>query len=88
MQIPLAYTVSKSGFLISVWPTLPTALDAARDRFSRPSVMLEVTVWFPDGTSREIQDTLCTPDRSDWITREQASQLEHDLFPINKLPAP
>jgi hypothetical protein len=79
---PFAYSVGKLGYVFSVRPTLPLALDAARDRFSEPSVTIEVTAWFPDGSQNEIPyDALFTPDRSAWITPEQALQLEDALFP-------
>jgi hypothetical protein len=65
---PFAYSVSKLDFLFSVWPTLASALDAARTRFSAPSHTINT-----DGAQKEVEfDVLCTPDKSAWITPEQA----------------
>jgi hypothetical protein len=84
---PFAFATDKSEFVFSIRPSLAGAVDAARARFGEPSLLIDVTAWFPDGSSYAIPwGFLCrfTTDAdawpSEWIGEGEARELQQELF--------
>jgi hypothetical protein len=79
---PFAYSVDKLEHVFSVRPTIASALEATRNRFNEPSAVIGVNAWFADGTGKRLPTIRCGhPDKSSWITSEDAEQLESTLYP-------
>jgi len=79
---PFAFSVDKSDYIFAIHPSLPPAIDSARERFSSPSGLIGISGWFADGTRDDIPyELLCTPDRTRWISAEEARRLEESRYP-------
>lgn len=78
---PFAYAVDKTDYVFAIRPTLAGALDAVRARYDSPAFVMGIAAWFSDGTKEEVPYAdLCTADKTEWITSEQARQLENRLY--------
>jgi hypothetical protein len=82
---PFAYATDKNTFIFSIRPTLAGAMQAARDRYKEPYVMIGISAWFEDGKSVEIPwEELVVRDsqgnETDWISDEGAAVLQTRLF--------
>jgi hypothetical protein len=48
-------------------------------------VVIGITAWFADGTKETVPyDSLCTADKSAWITSEDARRLEATLYALDR----
>ncbi len=78
---PFAFAVTNGAdFLEGVRPTLASAIELVRQKYSTPTAMIEVTACYADGSERKLQARqLATPDGGAWINAEEAERLSDTL---------